>query len=44
MDIIKNFFMETVVRYWNRLPREVVKSLSVKVFKRCVGMALRDMV
>ena len=44
MDTRKNFFTEKVIKHWNTVPREVVESPFLEVFKRHVDMALRDMV
>ncbi|KAK4807206.1 LOW QUALITY PROTEIN: hypothetical protein QYF61_024326 [Mycteria americana] len=43
-DIRKSLFTERVIKRCNRVPREVVESPSLEVFKRHVDMALRDMV
>ena len=41
---IRKIFSSRVVMHWHRLPSEVVKSLSLEVFKKRVSVALSDMV
>jgi len=44
VNIGKTFFLERVVMHWQRLPREVVESPSLQVFKKRVGVTLSDVV
>ena len=43
LDIRKHFFMERLVRCWNRLLRKVVVSQSLEMLRRRVDVALRGM-
>jgi len=44
LDIGENFFTDRVVKPWTRLPRAVVESPSLEVFKKRIDVALWDMV
>ena len=36
----RNFFTVRVMEHWNRLPREVMDSPSLEIFKTCLGIYL----
>jgi len=39
---MQNLFRVRVTEHWNRLPREVMESPSMEVFKTCLGTCLCD--
>jgi len=44
LDISSDINLKRVLRYWNRLQKEMVESLSLEVLQKYVGVALRGMV
>lgn len=44
LDIRKNYLIERVVKFWNRLHREAVESPSLEVLEMHVGVTHKDMV
>jgi len=44
LNMRKNFFPLRVTEHWNRLPREVVESPSLEIFKTCLDKVLCSLV
>ncbi|KFV76516.1 hypothetical protein N308_12301, partial [Struthio camelus australis] len=43
LNLRTNFFTVRVTEHWNRLPREVVESASLEIFKTRVDVILGNM-
>lgn len=44
MDTRENFYSKRVVRHCNKLLREVLESLSLELFKKCVDVTMNNLV